>query len=144
MIIFLLIITMLFFIDRILTTPRYLSKKIYEQFVISETDRIREDLSRRSLECNQCSIKLLKIFSFIVYIIFILYYTYISYIIQNELIYVLSLMQIGTVIINMQEVFNKELYSFKPEDYIFYRWCFLFNVILDYIYYPMVIYLLLK
>ena len=63
---------------------------------------------------------------------------------QTELMLILTALQIVAVIITIKRTFTDELFSQKIEDYTFYRWHFLFDIVLDYIYYPLTIYMLLK
>ena len=74
----------------------------------------------------------------------IIYYMIIGCRFQTELMLILTAFQIVTVIITTKRTFTDKLFSKKIEDYTFYRWYFLFNIILDYIYYPLTIYMLLK
>ena len=59
-------------------------------------------------------------------------------------LYILSVLQSVTVIISAWGDIKENPFSENVEDHKFYRLYFLFNVILDYIYYPAVIYMLLK
>ena len=75
---------------------------------------------------------------------YIIYYMIIGCRYQTELILILTALQIITVIITTKRAFTDKLFSQNIEDYKFYRWFFLFNIILDYVYYPLTIYMLLK
>ena len=142
--IFLLTVTILFLISRIKNTPRMLSKKLYFSTV------------KKSIESNNKSfdgktddeVNVLKGTAIIILLLFqmfyIIYYMIIGCRYQTELILILTVLQIITVIITTKRAFTDKLFSQNIEDYKFYRWFFLFNIILDYVYYPLTIYMLLK
>ena len=141
---FLLIITILFLISRMSGTLRYISKKEYEKYIKKEVNKLSIIYSKYNVkEVKELKI-LTHIYAIIFYIFMSLYYLYIGNKFSNEIIYLLSILEVVTVTIHMGRDFFETNLSLKEEDYIFHRWYFLFNVILDYIYYPMVIYLLLK
>ncbi len=75
---------------------------------------------------------------------YIIYYMIIGCKFQTELILILTALQIVTVIITTKRAFTNKLFSQNIEDYKFYRWFFLSNIVLDYVYYPLTIYMLLK
>ena len=75
---------------------------------------------------------------------YIIYYMIIGCRYQTEFILILTALQIVTVIITTKRAFTDNLFSQNIEDYKFYRWFFLSNIVLDYIYYPLTIYMLLK
>ena len=60
---------------------------------------------------------------------------------------VMSALQISTCLwslgVNLPEI-KKTAFSYNIEDFKFHRFQLLFNVVLDYIYYPWAIYMLLK
>ncbi len=63
---------------------------------------------------------------------------------QNlPLINFLSFLQICTVVITIRLQRNVSPISLYIDDFPFYRWYFLFNVVLDYIYYPLACVMLL-
>lgn len=141
---FLLIITILFLISRMSGTLRNISKKEYEKYIKKEVNKLSIIYSKYNVkEVKELKI-LTHIYAILFYIFMSLYYLYIGNKFSNEIIYLLSILEVVTVTIHMGRDFFETNLSLKEEDYIFHRWYFLFNVVLDYIYYPMVIYLLLK
>lgn len=141
---FLLIITILLLVSRISGTLRNISKKEYEKYIKKEVNKLSKTFSKSTEEEKEAMKFISFIISFVFYTCMALYYLYIGNKFSNEIIYLLSILEVVTVIIYMRRDLFEIKFSLKEEDYIFHRWYFLFNVILDYIYYPMVIYLLLK
>jgi hypothetical protein len=62
---------------------------------------------------------------------------------SNTIMLILSALQIVTIFITCMTELNKKTFSTNIEDHKFHRFYRLFNVVLDYIYYPMGIYLLI-
>jgi hypothetical protein len=62
---------------------------------------------------------------------------------DSPLINFLSFVQICTVVITIRLQRNVSPISLYIDDFPFYRWYFLFNVVLDYIYYPLACVMLL-
>jgi len=141
---FLLIITILFLISRMSETLRYISKKEYEKYIKKEVNKLSVTYSKYSVKEVKELKNLTCICAILFYLFMSLYYLYIGNKFSNEIIYFLSILEVVTLGVHIWRDFFETNLSLKEEDYIFHRWYFLFNVILDYIYYPMVIYLLLK
>lgn len=140
---FLLIITLLFFAHRISSTPRYLSKNKYIKYVEQNIiNRQKNNLNKTKLEIEAEKDSMIFIAT-IIYILMILYYLILTFIFNQQFIYFLSIIQVVTVIINFIHELNDDPFSLKIEDYKFRRWNLLFNLVLDYIYYPLIIYMLL-
>ena len=142
--IFLLAITILFLMSRIKNTPRMLSKKLYYKEVKKIIESNNKSFNGRSND----EVNIVKGAAFLISLLFqvlcIIYYMTIGYRFQTDLMLILTSLQIVTVIITMKRTFTDKPFSQKIEDYTFYRWCFLFNIVLDYIYYPLTIYMLLR
>ena len=142
--IFLLTVTILFLISRIKNTPGMLSKKLYFKKVEKAIESNNKSFNGKSDD----EVNILKGTAIIILLLFqmfyIIYYMIIGCRFQTELMLILTAFQIVTVIITTKRTFTDKLFSKKIEDYTFYRWYFLFNIILDYIYYPLTIYMLLK
>lgn len=139
----LLMVTILLLVDRILTTPRSLSEKAYKKYVEKEIKTMSDNFSKVSAR-DLDIIKLINCFiALIFYIIVFWYYLYIGNKFPNNILYLLSVIQTLTVLKSFWSFLNSNPFSTNPEDYNFNRWYRLFNVILDYIYYPMVLYILL-
>ena len=142
--IFLLTVTILFLISRIKNTPRMLSKKLYFRKVEKSIESNNKSFDGKTDD----EVNILKGTAILISLLFqvfgIIYYMMIGCRFQIELVLILRALQIVTVIITTKRTFTDKLFSQKIEDYTFYRWYFLFNTILDYIYYPLTIYMLLK
>lgn len=142
--IFLLTVTILFLISRIKNTPRMLSKKLYFRKVEKSIESNNKSFDGKTDD----EVNVLKGTAILISLLFqvfcIIYYMMIGCRFQIELMLILTALQIVTVIITTKRTFTDKLFSQKIEDYTFYRWYFLFNIVLDYIYYPLTIYMLLK
>ena len=142
--IFLLVVTILFLIGRIKNTPGMLSKKLYFKKVEKSIESNNKSFDGKTDD----EVNVLKGAAILISLLFqvfcIIYYMIIGCRFQTELMLILTAFQIVTVIITTKRTFTDKLFSKKIEDYTFYRWYFLFNIILDYIYYPLTIYMLLK
>ena len=79
-----------------------------------------------------------------IYILLIVYYIKIGTRFSNTHLFWLSALQILTVFVSWKNSFRdlSDLYECK-QTLKFKRWWYLFNVVLDYIYYPMAIYMLM-
>ena len=137
--IFLLVITILFLFHRIKSTPRMLSKKLYLENASKLTNKAKEIKSVRT-EDEMKIIQGLTLIIDLLFVIFCIIYYFIIGCKFDTTMALLSAIQIITMLINLRDlrlVVDIDKYEFR-------RWYFLFNVILDYIYYPMTIYLLLN
>lgn len=143
--IFLLAVTFLLLIGRIEYTPFMLSKNIYYKNMRKEVDKRKVLLKGQSEDSVNILESISAFFILLLWLLEIIYYILIgSRFPTNVIILLLSAVQIVTVIISAKKDFNIKPLSRDIEDYKFCRWYFLFNVILDYIYYPLTIYMLLK
>ena len=143
--IFLLVVTILLLLNRIKTTPRQLSKTIYYAKIKEALDTNK--LNKEKLgEENYKAVQGFAIFIAILFSIFsVIYYALVgNRFLSSIVILVLSALQIVTVFITLKKSLDEKEWSDNIEDHKFYRFYFLFNVILDYIYYPLTIYMLLK
>ena len=61
-----------------------------------------------------------------------------------EILYFMSVIQVSTVLVSSWKDLSGKPFSTNPEDHKFNRWYSLFNVVLDYMYYPSVICMLLQ
>ena len=142
--IFLLTVTILFLISRIKNTPGMLSKKLYFKKIEKAIESNNKSFNGKSDD----EVNILKGTAIIILLLFqmfyIIYYMIIGCRYQTELILILTALQIITVIITTKRAFTDKLFSQNIEDYKFYRWFFLSNIVLDYVYYPLTIYMLLK
>lgn len=141
--IFLLAITILLLFFRIKSTPRMLSKKLYYENLSKALEKQKEATQKLSEDLTTTLLGTSVIITLILQALMIVYYLLIgNRLSSNVMMLVLTALQIATIFITCIEQLNKNLFSQNIEDHKFYRLYFLFNVILDYIYYPMTIYLL--
>lgn len=141
---FLLVVTILLLLSRIKNTPRQLSKTTYFA-------KLREALEKQKVEKEKQgeeNYKALQGAAILIVILldifFVIYYLFVGNRFSSDVsMLVLSALQIITVFITLKKTFNEKMLSENIEDYKFYRFYFLFNVILDYIYYPLTIYMLM-
>lgn len=84
------------------------------------------------------------IFGIILYVLFITTYCLVGTKFGSIYLLIMSAIQIILTLYGMKISFGKELYSTKFEDYKFHRIYNLINVIVDYLYYPVAIWMLLK
>lgn len=143
--IFLLVITFWLLIGRIKSTPRMLNKTLYMRDLQKLLNEQNETFSSHDKEYVD-TIKGLSVLALTVSgSLTMIYYMLIgSRFSSDMLMLILSALQIVSVMITFKRNFTNRMFSPNIEDYKFYRWYFLFNVILDYIYYPLTIYMLLK
>ena len=149
--VFLLAVTILLLINRIRSTPRMLSKTLYENDAQKSIDKVRKQIDNIKTTLDKETV--LKVVQYTTVAIAWLYSTFIViyYILignrfqSNTAMLILTSLQIVTMLIGTRmaiknfDFVNLENMNNKK----FHRSWFLFNVILDYIYYPMTICLLL-
>lgn len=142
---FLLVITILLLLSRIKNTPRQLSKTIYFKKLRKSLEN-NKSIKEEQGELNYEAIKGVAILiTILLNIFFIIYYLLVGNKFSYDMkMFILSALQIITVFITFKKTFSGKVLSENIEDYKFYRFYFLFNIILDYIYYPLTIYMLLK
>lgn len=141
---FLLVVTILLLLSRMKNTPRQLSKSIYFK-------KLKEALEKQNVEKKKQGEENYKVLQgaailivILLSIFFVVYYLLVGIRFSNDVsMFMLSALQIITVFITLKKTFNEKILSDNIEDYKFYRVYFLFNVILDYIYYPLTIYMLI-
>ena len=143
--IFLLVVTILMLLHRIKQTPRMLSKTIYRAKMLEALNKQKVEMEKQSEE-NVSALQGAAILIIILLdIFFVIYYLLVGNRFSSDItMVVLSALQIITVFITLKKNFNSKMFSQDIEDYKFHRLYFLFNVILDYIYYPLTIYMLIR
>lgn len=143
--IFLLVVTILMLLHRIKQTPRMLSKTTYRAKMLEALNKQKVEMEKQSEE-NVSALQGAAILIIILLdIFFVIYYLLVGNRFSSDItMVVLSALQIITVFITLKKNFNSKMFSQDIEDYKFHRLYFLFNVILDYIYYPLTIYMLIR
>lgn len=138
--IFALVILFLLLFSRIKTTPSMLSKRLYRKRMQKTIDKQgEEEISETMQGAAILLVLLMELF-------LIIFYGVLGGCIGTTTFIVLSALQIVTCIwTTFRDLADfKTAFSKNVDDHNFYRWYFLFNVVLDYIYYPLAIYMLLK
>lgn len=147
--VFLLAVTILLLINRIRSTPRMLSKTLYENNI----DKLKKQIDGIETMSNKEDV--LKIAQYLVAVLvwlyamlIIIYYILVGNRFQsNATMLMLTAIQIVTMFIGTKMTL-KEFDMVNPENMSnnikYHRSWFLFNVALDYVYYPMTICLLLN
>jgi len=143
MTIFLLCCLMILFISRIKETPSMLSEhRYYEKIrdIIRSNENFLNELPYNKRLCIE---KIVKVAPYLYSSFTIFVYAVVGISLDLPFVNFLSFIQICTVIITMRLQRNISPISLYIDDFPFYRWYFLFNVVLDYIYYPLAFVMLL-
>lgn len=143
MTIFLLVCIVMMFILRIKETPTMLSESRYYEKVrgiIKSNENFLDELPY----LKRLNIEKIAKFAPILYSGFTIFvYVAVGNTLNLSFVNFLSFIQICTLVITLRLQRNISPISLYIDDFPFYRWYFLFNVVLDYIYYPLVIVMLL-
>lgn len=151
--VFLLAVTILLFINRVRSTPKMLSKTLYENDAQQVIDKVKKQIddSIKTVEDKTLVLKTVQVLTVILAWLFsmfiIIYYILVgNRFSSNTLMLILTALQIVTMFIGTK--MSTKDFDFVNIDNMsnkkFHRSWFLFNVMLDYVYYPMTIYLLLN
>lgn len=151
--VFLLAVTILLLINRVRSTPRMLSKTLYENDAQQTIDKVKNQINNsiKTIEDKALVLKTVQVLTVVLAwlfsILIIIYYILIgNRFSSNTLMLTLTALQIVTMFIGTKMSANE--FDFVNIDNMsnkkFHRSWFLFNVMLDYVYYPMTIYLLLN
>ena len=139
-----LVLTILFILMffRIKGTPSALSKTLWRKRMIKQLAKNKENNNGEPLsDAMQGALIVLFMDLFL-----IIFYIVLGNKIGTTEFIVMSALQVFTCLwslgVNLSEV--KTAFSYNIEDFKFHRFQLLFNVVLDYIYYPWAIYMLLK
>ena len=143
MTIFLLCCLVILFISRIKETPSMLSEHRYYETVrgiIKNNEKFLNELPYEKMVCVE---KIAKVAPYLYSGFTIFVYAIVGISLDLPLINFLSFVQICTVVITLRIQRNISPISLYIDDFPFYRGYFLFNVVLDYIYYPLAFVMLL-
>jgi hypothetical protein len=151
--VFLLAVTILLLINRIKSTPRMLSRTLYESNFQKSIDKLRKQIN--DIETVSDKNTVLQITQYMIAalvwlysLLIIIYYILIGNRFQsNTIMLMLTAFQIVTMFISTKRTLKEfDLVNLDNmnSNVKFNRSWFLFNVVLDYAYYPMTIYLLLN
>ena len=129
---------------RIKGTPSALSKTLWRNKMLKSLDRNKETFNGNPpSDAFKCCVILSALF---IEFFLIIFYIVLGSSIGTTRFIILSALQVFTCLWNFgTDIFEfKTVFSYNIDDHKFHRFKFLFNLILDYIYYPMAIYMLLK
>lgn len=125
-------------------TPSALSKTLWRKKVIKQLAKNKENNNGEPLSDVMQGASILIVF--FIELFLIIFYIVLGNKIGTTEFIVMSALQVFACLwsldVNMSEV--KTAFSYNIEDFKFHRFQLLFNVVLDYIYYPWAIYMLLK
>lgn len=133
---------LLFF--RIKGTPSTLSKTLWRNKIMKSIEKQRDVFNGNPpSNAYQGGVILLVFF---IELFFVIFYIVLGNSIGTTEFIILSALQVLTCFwgFSMQIAEFKNVFSYNIDDHKFHRFNLLFNLILDYIYYPMAIYYLLK
>lgn len=133
---------LLFF--RIKGTPSALSKTLWRNKMLKSLEKNKESFSGNPpSDAFQGGVI---IFAFLVELFMVIFYVALGSSIGTTEFVILSVLQVFTCFWNFgTEILEfKAAFSYNIDDHKFHRFKLLFNLILDYIYYPLAIYILLK
>ena len=144
--IFILSILFVLLFFRIKGTPTVLSKRLWDKKVAKAIETNKRVKSYDSTMIKNTMVVAGEIITIIIELLLITFYIYVGVEIGTQEFALLSALQVVTCIYGAISSFGdmKYIYSENVNDCKFQRFYFLFNVILDYIYYPWAIYLFLK
>ena len=129
---------------RIKGTPSALSKTLWRKKIIKQLTKDKENNNGEPLSDAMQGASILIIF--FIELFLIIFYIVLGNKIGTTEFIVMSALQVFTCLwslgVNLPEV--KTVFSYNIENFKFHRFQLLFNVVLDYIYYPWAIYMLLK
>jgi len=143
MTIFLLCCLVILLISRIKETPYMLSESRYYEKVRSVIRSNEKFLNELQYDKRLYVERFAKVATYLYFGFTICVYTMVGISQNLPLINFLSFLQICTVVITMRLQRSVSPISLYIDDFPFYRWYFLFNVVLDYIYYPLACVMLL-
>ena len=127
---------------RIKSTPSALSKTLWRKRMIKQLAKNKENNNGESLSDAMQGALIV----FFMELFLIIFYIVLGNKIGTTEFIVMSALQVFTCFwslgVNLSEI--KTAFSYNIEDFKFHRFQLLFNVVLDYIYYPWAIYMLLK
>ncbi len=129
---------------RIKSTPSALSKTLWRKRMVKQVTKDKENNNGEPLSDAMQGASILIIF--FIELFLIIFYIVLGNKIGTTEFIVMSALQVFTRLwslgVNLPEV--KTVFSYNIENFKFHRFQLLFNVVLDYIYYPWAIYMLLK
>ena len=140
-----LTIIFLLFASRIKNTPTSLSKTLWLKKIQKSINKQKKDNKNKTKEDEEALKGGAMIICLLIELFFIIFYIILGTKIGTPKFVLLSAMQVATCIWALFSTFGEIdvlLTSDNICDFKFHRWFNLINVVIDYIYYPMAIYLL--
>lgn len=139
----LLVCIVILLISRIKETPSMINEKTYYEKIQEIIKNNENFLNKISYENIIRIERFTRIATYFYSAALILIYAAIGYTADSAFVNLLSFIQICTVVATMRLNRNVNPISLYIDDFKFYRWYFLFNVVLDYVYYPFTFVMLL-
>lgn len=139
--IFLLVVLFIMLISRIKNTPSMLSKTLYMKKMQKAIDKQKESNNGKDMEDAVKGGAI--IYVLLLEIFFVIFYIMLGNKLGGTYMIVMSALQVVTCFYSTGKIFSDKVFSQNIEDHKFYRLYFLFNVVIDYMYYPVAIYMLL-
>ena len=129
---------------RIKSTPSSLSKELWRKKMIKTIEKSKANNNGKPLDDILKGVSILIVL--LMELFLIIFYIKLGNKIGTTEFIVMSALQVFTclwgVVTNFSEI--KTSFSYNIDDFKFHRFQMLFNLVLDYIYYPWAIYMLLK
>ena len=129
---------------RIKATPRALSKTLWQKRMTKQLTKSKENNNEEPLSDAMQGASILIVFFMELFLI--IFYIVLGNKIGTTEFIVMSALQVFTCLwslgVSLSEI--EIAFSYNIEDFKFHRFQLLFNLVLDYIYYPWAIYMLLK
>ncbi len=150
--IFLLTMLIYMLLKRIIHTPDALSYRVWENKLVENLKKLEEtkkEIKVKSIESFGTTIIwdvtyiCCIIFMIVIYVLYITVYSLTGTKLGCLYLLVMSAIQIVLTLYGMKISFGNELFSTNIEDYKFHRIYNFINVIVDYMYYPVAIWMLL-
>lgn len=137
-----LVILFILLFFSIKNTPSMLSKKLCKNKMQKVIDKQNETTNGEELSDVYKGVAILIVLFMELFLI--IFYAVIGTKLSTTPIIIMSVLQIISRLYNLIINLNSKAFSRNVDDFKFHRLYFLFNVILDYMYYPLAIYMLLK
>ena len=150
--IFLLTMLIYMLLKRIIHTPDTLSYRVWKNKLVENLKKLegaKKEIKVKSIESFGTTIVwdvayiCCIIFMIVIYVLYITVYSLTGTKLGGLYLLVMSAIQIILTLYGMKISFGNELFSTNIEDYKFHRIYNFINVIIDYMYYPVAIWMLL-
>lgn len=141
--IILLAVTIMLFIKRIKDMPNTLSKTKYMDNLAKSVEKYKENRENSTLDL-EAEKGVYIVMVFLMGVFYAGYYTLIGTRSDMQLLTALSAVQVVTICITVGRYIKLNPADINMDSVKFHRWYFLFNAVLDLVYYPLAVYALLQ